>query len=122
MPQDLDGLDIAVGSHEDRLQRVENTTQGVAIKVAEISTKQDYMAEKLTDGLDEIKHTFSKLVDKVQDHDTRLAPVETSLKGFEKRRRSRGDLLKKTAYGALLAAGGVFATKGGEWLWNLLSK
>lgn len=128
MPNNILAPDFkqSIDSHEDRLQRLENKLQDVAIKIAETDVKLDYvsaqleqsrheLADKLDEGFAATSKRDEKVFEKLEAQENRIQPLEAA---FAKSKQ-RKDFWIKMTVGALLAAAGFVATKATEWIWGL---
>jgi septal ring factor EnvC (AmiA/AmiB activator) len=128
-PKDVDTLSLVLDSHEDRLQNIEHKTQDVAEKIAEIGVKQDFTQTFLEQKFSDLKETHSNILKAVEkheirldSHEDRLKPVETSVAASSQATNNRKEFYKKVFVGVVLAGAGVFGTKGVEWLLGWLGQ
>jgi chromosome segregation ATPase len=120
-----DAVQSQLSGHEDRLQRLETTTQDVSVRLAEVATTQTHIRDDLqehrTDLVKRLDDGFASLHEKIESHESnikshsaRLLPLESYVADITKSRVERHATAKKVAVGVLLAGAGVFVTKGVE--------
>jgi len=92
-------------SHEDRLQRVEESSKDVSVKVAEYGVKIDQLGSTLKNSLDNIES-------QTKDVKPRIEKLEAS----EGRRQKRFRSAKKLIVPLLVAGAGAVGTR----LWPVI--
>lgn len=130
------GMHPLFDSHEERLLRVEDTLHDVNAKVAAIGVTTEYLkessershnaiTEKLESFVTELRahnesvaQKIAQHVDKIEQLDDRLTPVEATSKEEAAKKKESKENWKKILIGAALAAAGVLGTKGAEMLWS----
>jgi predicted nuclease with TOPRIM domain len=111
--------------HEDRLQRMESTMQGVGERIAGMEVGQRQLAEGqrvLADSVDDMKGLLSTKLDELSgfmsnsktDIDKRFLPLEDA----DKHRVARWGVVKKLVWPVVIAAVGVLGGRFGEELLN----
>lgn len=134
----FNGFQSALDSHEDRLQRVEETMQDIGTKVAEIGVTTEYLKDsterahesisnRIEQLFSEIRSQHQSVADKLVDHATkmddlndRVLPIEAHVAQANAKSKETWDNWKKILMGVAIAAAGVLGTKGVEWLMERL--
>ncbi|SRR5216683_1112838 len=94
-------------SHETRLQRVEEASREVAVKIGEYGVKIDNLGTQLQNGFHEISTQTKAIGEAVGKHLPRIEALED----LEQRRRKRVRGLKKFIVPLLIAGAGAVSTK-----------
>lgn len=105
--------ELALESHEDRLQRVEDGLSEVAVELGKLSTAQEYVAEQLGDNTKLILDKLEKIDMKFMGIESRVTPLE-QFDASQKKVLGLGKTL-------IIAAGTAFFAGLGAWLFSLIS-
>ena len=110
--------------------------QEVAIKMAELGTKQDYLtqqtehnrldvASRLDTGFNAISVAQEKMLNRMEEHEVafqaavkRFDPLEAHVNAEEARAKTSRENWRNVGLGLLLAGAGVFVTKFVEHFWS----
>lgn len=121
-------------SHEERIQRVEQTLQTVITSVAEFSVKQDYLSkqiEAIPEQIgDKLTATVERLEEKIAHSHEDAEEAKHTAFGLERRieplieaasrRKATWQGLKKILIPLLIACGGVIASEVGKLIWGAI--
>lgn len=128
--------DSRFDAHEERLQRLESSSEDTRVKVGEIAVKLDFHAEaqertsadmskKLDTGFERLAADQERLFAELTSHKTvleqhghRLEKMDEHVKAEVTSAVERADRIKKLVIGGALAAAGVFGTKAAEMIWK----
>jgi hypothetical protein len=122
---------VLLEDHSERISKVEGTQQEILVNIAEIATKQDFIAKTLENSLNRIEKSIEKMCDSSNSCMAKREAIEDSLneklkplveerhKAIKKKKEFSG-YAKKILLGALLAGSGAIATKLGTILSDLI--
>jgi hypothetical protein len=116
------GYSVLLEDHSERISRVEGTQQEILVNIAEIATKQDFIAKTLETSLTRIEKSIEKMCDSSnscvarreiaeKELTEKIEPLVEARHASLKKKREITFYVKKIGLGILVAGGGALATK-----------
>lgn len=109
---------LSIKSHEDRLQKVEQSLQEAVVELAQISTHQDYLISAVQTSSTSILDKLDQVTQKIDSFEDRLVPTEAHVAAARDRTQSIKNITKTAIVGLVSALAAAL----GAYIWGLLIK